>query len=328
VVEFKASLANQGVGCLTAFKLSVANEKWFIQAAAHDGKELQKQEASFDGTNLYYVAALPHSAIDSLPTAQLAPIAVATVSSGLVPHDVSAHTLNPIWLGWASSRYLDAAKSGLVEPVTIRLPGQGGAPRTGTLKQRFTATRHKDPPNLPVRATWEDDPGEILPVRKPATSIPEDLIRASYTAESFANIDGNTIPMVARLDVREYRSSLLASHARYTVLVTNFNTHCSVTDFRPTLPRMTFVTDNRTEKRYGIPFQYLSAGDWAAEKEIVNSIAFKRLRVRRNLLPQPPAPSASRWRVAAAIATALCFPLVPYLIKFGSGISKSENQRS
>ncbi len=212
-------------------------------------------------------------------------IATANVMKGLVPHYPSPPTLcaGAVWLTYASGCYFRNVTNGWVEPaVSVGVPSPRGYdvyPEDFVLKMAVV-TKGYNALGVPERVDYLEE--GFRPVDKKPYPSPFD---AGFTNTIFeiadtTNWNGMAFPLAARMRTYGVETSsngvgCLRLWHDYEVRTESITLVTPRTDYRPAIPGVTAIYDDRFTRKLGNGFGYTGT-NWLTEREALNSQEYKR----------------------------------------------------
>lgn len=270
------------------FKMSLSGCKWLVRFVRDEGTNSANaadyREASFDGTNVYYLCNLK-SAIErqrKLGSNNLdAPnIAHGRAYQGSVFHLRMVDETSPIWLAYASGCYLADIQGDLVEPGMVfdGVGGKYGPPNHLKLKAQWLLS--ESTPRFPTRVVYLNDGYMYSPHGRLQCPVPYNngFTNAIYQVERFTNISGLSVPCVSSLRIFQMSPNATTStdlqlFVEYRMNLTNAMNTIDISSFQPAIPGITALQD----ERFGM-LNYYATNRWPVIEELRSGEYFEKIR--------------------------------------------------
>jgi len=280
------------------FEVSVKDCQWFIVTEPNpESAKIIRYEIGGENGTIYQVAYFDKKAID--PNSQNT--AIGLIENDVVPENIAGNRITELWLAFASSCYLDGAKSGMLKPI-YRMPDP--SMRSEDWEDTAKWRRFDDAPHLPQEVVyWYENiigmNGTNRVVIKPPPPFEKGFTRASYNVDSVTNIGGLTLPL--NFSSKEYflmprgQTADLEVEGLVQGTVTDVKTVCERTSFIPELTEATYI-DERRFNRMPKPVEALAYmvtnGAWpSANAQWLQNLYQHELNVRAHMIRQIESPS-------------------------------------
>ena len=323
----------------STFVISVNDCKWFVRISNPTKTEFDYREISYDGRQLYYVESFPTRIRLKQERGEAVGFneATAWMYKGETFHDEFAHEVGPLWICYASGCFFTNLRTNEMEPVITFGVSTGVYSSTANpFLQRIQREMQPKFPKLPVRVVFLDD--GLLRISKGVTVRREKLFADGFTNAVFevlrqTNLAGALFPAESRLRVYAPEPfgpnpTNLALFSEYLIRLTSGTRTSSVTNFQPSLPQKTYLSDARfAEAR---PIGMISTGQWPSEDFVKQGKQYEQaVRVERH--SSPVVSENSNRKVFVVRCVAILFLTTSFLAgglllwkRFGKPILKNE----
>lgn len=314
-----------------SFEVHVDDCRWLVRLGTHDPDVYDYRVVSCDGAATYFLLSYETRRRNRIAKGEVPGpnVGDGTVVGGTIPCFHMAEEAGAIWLAFASAcHFRDAPKNGKRPvPFATYVHSTPILPGSGLQEENAEVCLHSDSPHLPISVAYHDN----LAIQHDAartTGLPSAprFTNVVYQAASFTNLGNVTVPQRAivsihRPDPRDASGQGTQLCQSYEMAATNIVLGKSLLDFRPELPGITIVSEQRFNNGTGLSFAYFRSNTWPSVEEVLRSPAYKAaLSNHRQGLQDRLGRDARQptRRIVAALAlliSVLAFPAAVWLIR-------------
>lgn len=332
-VEARFHLLGTQAQPVQRFKMVVSGDRWWIRSQKERVDAIDYHEFFYEGGQVHFLDKLNEEMLAKEKKAKghVNNVANGAVYVGNVPYNPFFREAGPVWLAFASARYLKSVgtRSGIVEPAFIQ-DGSGISylPPTN-LKLQAEWAFHGESEAFLSDITYYDDGLERradgkLSGRRKSDPYDQGFTNAHYYVESCMDIGGIKVPssawlLIYRPKTNATSSSDLSVYSDYHIKLVKFSTNATDLGLPPPLPGVSMIADFRKSDEVGM-FTYAASNKWFSIGEISTNSAFLNYKQRLDEMARnPPAyygtPTSSSLLRIILISLAI-FPLVVLAVKY------------